>query len=86
VSNVINNNNEEEEEAMSGDFLSLCRVVNGLNAGFAQLRSQVEAVVCNLDLVSKSNNRIHEKVATEPVSNLILNSRGRQESNLRVSA
>jgi len=64
---IFNNNNGGADDNSNAaadpcDFVSLCRVVNDLNAGFAILRSQVESVVTNLDLVSKSNHRIHEKV------------------------
>ena len=62
-----NNNNNNDDLTTSRiefpcDFLSLCRVVNELNTGFSILRVQLESVVQNLDVVSKTNTRIHDKV------------------------
>ena len=54
-----NNNNSHD---VTCDFASLCRVVNDLNSGFSLLRSQLDSVVENLDTVSKTNYRIHDKV------------------------
>lgn len=62
---------------MPSDFSSLCRVVNDLNAGFSLLRAQVETVVTNLDSVSKSNQRIHEKVPISASSETSLNLRSK---------
>ena len=64
----LNNNNDDDDTNVTFpcDFLSLCRVVNDLNAGFSLLRSQVETMVSNLDSVSKSNHRIHDKVYSIP--------------------
>jgi hypothetical protein len=68
----LNNNNDDDNNASSinfpCDFLSLCRVVNDLNAGFSILRTQVETIVSNLESVSKSNHRIHDKVCFVTVS------------------
>lgn len=66
INNNINNNDNVDLTTTTiefpCDFLSLCRVVNELNTGFSILRVQLESVVQNLDVVSKTNTRIHDKV------------------------
>ena len=67
VGTTINNNNHgagvsDDNDVRPFDFMTLCRVVNDLNASFSVLQSQVESVVTSLDLVTKSNQQIHEKV------------------------
>jgi hypothetical protein len=57
-----NNNSNVSTGVFPCDFASLCRVVNDLNSGFSLLRDQLESVVENLDTVSKTNYRIHDKV------------------------
>ena len=56
------NNSNDVTGVFPCDFASLCRVVNDLNSGFSLLRAQLESVVENLDTVSKTNYRIHDKV------------------------
>ena len=65
VENVTNSSPPSTSTFAPCDIASLCRVVNDLNAGFSLLRAQVETVVTNLDSVSKSNQRIHEKVLSQ---------------------
>ena len=60
--NQNNNNSNDVTGVFPCDFASLCRVVNDLNSGFSLLRTQLDSVVENLDTVSKTNYRIHDKV------------------------
>lgn len=70
--NQNNNNSSNATSVFPCDFASLCRVVNDLNSGFSLLREQLESVVENLDTVSKTNYRIHDKVQNFLSSHLLI--------------